>query len=1339
MKAALQARSGKKKTMTLPKAIAGLEVADGVTTPADGTSALAGLPDSESQNQDVEHYIRELEQGGKQEPDDEEDDSDEESEDGDVSTKGGTSTMFSDGEDVSGDDDDCGDTGDEDDGGGSGDENDEKWSALKPKVKRSVIGNPQLEKKKAQEEMTIREKNGSVVAKIIKCRMKCGGVKGEIRWAKPHGKLCWACWRTYKSLYKHKSASVKAALVELGKNPKAHKTFYDRRRTYEEVAKQKGKRVSLKKMRLVTNSRYEEALALPDDLFVPWRKYQKKWGTTVQRKLGHRRCEFRGMDGVRIPTGEEMRIKRQHVSGMQVEKLLGTEQDVMCEQEMFDKYEDCISSSALEDAPGATVCDILRDYGLAAVADLNIPCVLSAACGSAGGGDGCLPHVFTTPDNNSRKGKGNLQNTGPMFSLRTHEEADSAPKNPRANQGQGQKKTVLAIGGGMFGSVLKKEESTKSANTNTSAKSTKSASQSSGSGTGDHVGGRGRRARTTDEVMGQYDKAIDDFLGADESDDDIYVGPAAINNLHRYGKEANDKITKCGEKMNKEDLDKYVFGRKRIWIMEAILRCYRSFKVEGPRVNLLKTWNEQVAIAATDPKVPLKDSDLPSCIRRALVGLRGAQDFGNEETMQSLTISSLSSLYKDKDQVITIQLNVVRNGFTSLLRTETLDVRMPELQKVSKIITENPTGWGAEVRDEVQDVQGVMSLDEAVLEGLLLMSSENGETLLKQLKHYPVGKEVLARGKNHAAGVNELTKKKNDGAALLNDPMAASIKALTWDTIAKNPPADWPLMQLESFLGALVVYEFPETVTHKRVKEAVVPIAQKVMVLLCDGVKVVVGVCVESLLVAVKTHLQGLAAELDKERTGKVTRAMNFLKKTMCIAGLPESSGSWATSSVKPVLKVPNTDVVNETIDQCCKWISALGEPLGIQNAKKRATLENLVHRSFMPTNKSKIQDLNKLLEKKVHAPSIKFMKETLSPLVRTFTESLKKVLPLEPGLFDEDTAVNPDKYDALAKKELASEKLIETAVAFEDTHLVRQVSVYGKLFTLVTKMAAVVHLGWPTPASPTPWRIGEEDKQAAATRIDEMTQAHKELVLLVSSIKENEKCFDTHPEWKQLHIELKPQYEKMVKTVETFKKKLKSTVEQDISNLLENVADACPVALADLGDGYVRNAEVIKKLLGNRKYVELERFIVSLRSWQVRGFRELKKFGLDDSPNEECRASIVGAVKLGKATMACTIAALFLFSELPNMKDAPEKVAAAAAKALQKIKGIRADEELPTSTKEMLERMSQIPVKGSGGAKRKAEHGVGEEGEEGPGGKKKKTAQANDDSANKGQKDVAM
>ena len=118
-----------------------------------------------------------------------------------------------------------------------------------------------------------------------------------------------------------------------------------------------------------------------------------------------------------------------------------------------------------------------------------------------------------------------------------------------------------------------------------------------------------------------------------------------------------------------------------------------------------------MAIAATDPKVPLKDSDLPSCIRRALVGLRGAQDFGNEETMQSLTISSLSSLYKDKDQVITIQLNVVRNGFTSLLRTETLDVRMPELQKVSKIITENPTGWGAEVRDEVQDVQGVMSLD----------------------------------------------------------------------------------------------------------------------------------------------------------------------------------------------------------------------------------------------------------------------------------------------------------------------------------------------------------------------------------------------------------------------------------------------------------------------------------------------------------------------------------------------------------------------------------------------------------------------------------------------------
>mgnify|MGYP001192562866 CR=1 FL=1 len=114
--------------------------------------------------------------------------------------------------------------------------------------------------------------------------------------------------------------------------------------------------------------------------------------------------------------------------------------------------------------------------------------------------------------------------------------------------------------------------------------------------------------------------------------------------------------------------------------------------------------------------------------------------------------------------MITIQLNVVRNGFTSLLRTETLDVRMPELQKVSKIITENPTGWGAEVRDEVQDVQGVMSLDEAVLEGLLLMSSENGETLLKQLKHYPVGKEVLARGKNHAAGVNELTKKKTDGA-----------------------------------------------------------------------------------------------------------------------------------------------------------------------------------------------------------------------------------------------------------------------------------------------------------------------------------------------------------------------------------------------------------------------------------------------------------------------------------------------------------------------------------------------------------------------------------------------
>ena len=69
-----------------------------------------------------------------------------------------------------------------------------------------------------------------------------------------------------------------------------------------------------------------------------------------------------------------------------------------------------------------------------------------------------------------------------------------------------------------------------------------------------------------------------------------------------------------------------------------------------------------------------------------------------------------------------------------------------------------------------------------------------------------------------------------------------------------------------------------------------------------------------------------------------------------------------------------------------------------------------------------------------------------------------------------------------------------------------------------------------------------------------------------------------------------------MVKTVETFKKKLKSTVEQDISNLLENVADACPVALADLGDGYARNAEVIKKLLGNRKYVELERLIVSLR-----------------------------------------------------------------------------------------------------------------------------------------------
>ena len=124
-----------------------------------------------------------------------------------------------------------------------------------------------------------------------------------------------------------------------------------------------------------------------------------------------------------------MRIKRSHISELDLSKELATDADVMEEDEMINKFDEVLEATKTEDAQGASVCEILRDYGLEALQDLNLPTMTALAClGSAEAGRYTGPSSLdnlATDDVKPRMTSG--------FQLRSHQLEEAAFKPKKKN------------------------------------------------------------------------------------------------------------------------------------------------------------------------------------------------------------------------------------------------------------------------------------------------------------------------------------------------------------------------------------------------------------------------------------------------------------------------------------------------------------------------------------------------------------------------------------------------------------------------------------------------------------------------------------------------------------------------------------------------------------------------------------------------------------------------------------------------------------------------------------------------------------------------------------------
>ena len=1192
-------------------------------------------------------------------------------------------------EEISDEDSDVGSGGEEEEGAPRGRPSKKAFAKLKKQVKQLKAG-----KKKVANNIDLD----------FKCIFRCGATRRANRWGRKgkKGAACWSCYRAFRVLYSH-SQTIKQAVETISKDGREHEKFFAKKKSYD---KHPGgvKRLRLKKKQILSSGlKWKEKLMMPDQGFMKWSDYKATFGAKVRRKMGHVRRELNGIDGVQIPTKKKMmKIRQELESYKDLNTVHATEQDVDEDCEMLDKFQDLVDQSTLGQAEGMDIDEIYKASGV----------LLDFGFGSGGG-----------PSLPPKEGAGG----------REKENDANADKEALSDDDEEEPGTLVAFGlqtGGPAGSegrskVVKKKKGTRGVikvgknekrqpiGTKTPFKTPK---QPNSTPSGDGQGGRGRKARTFEHIMQTWQAAVQEFCEAHSVDAPTYADEenTHVKLLQRYAREAQakEKAAEGSQNPDQAYLGKVKLEKKKLQIVEAVLKTYRQYLKEGPEIDLLTAVDDKLDFAARDPVVlTLRLQNLPLCLRRDMHELRIARFFPGVQkvlgvefnTLEMLSIPGLKPLYPE-EEFPKIQLRKVREGTVSCMRDGTLAEKGPTLQMIFTAVRlfgeKREPLYCQGVVDEVHEVRDMVELkDEKRVEVLLEKADAAPEagtppTILQQLKHHPVGVEIR--------DLATVFLKSLSGAALLNSKgpeilnMLATTKYVDWedswlDENVREKRCS-PIHSADEFARSVGKIVSENTIQPDKLAPArasLGKVAEGLGVHMFAMIRLAYGALIEFIR----------ACQDGKEpKPGVIDCCMFFVKVISNSAFLCVPDEMLGMEEMKIVQIRGEDKVLRETAEAVEALTEAVVNPLTDENAVDQKNIADVSIPDWANISPEDITIINQYLKESVRAPADALMRNKVKPFADEFVKAINRVWHRQDGEKKVTHINTPLRGEALSSISADAQQLIALCTFFNEPKAALKVAGLSCLAKFVLKLQTVKERGFPKEVEfSSVWRVGSDSgaSTGAFALAKEFLAAGDELERCRKDAEEAACDLEFDHEWIPglPHVNLDEMVRQVQESTSEFKDGLKKLMDHDVDQLSAAIVNSCPLGIEEMGDELGRNAPNVRKLLNEdttKNLLTVQDATLKLLGWSSKGFAAMKSFGIP-IPNADDLAEMKLLTTLGRRMVGCTITLDFATNKVKELASEPAKVKDGAKQILEKLASSKTT--IPDNLMKLLCTMAGVPV----------------------------------------------
>ena len=1186
-------------------------------------------------------------------------------------------------------------------------------------VKKHGLKPGSAAKQPADRKTQLQQALGKPFLKPVYCQYKCGRMRGRDRWRrdKPKGKVCWKCDRAKTTLHGH-NKTTKDVLALIAKDPAEHERFKKRCDSYD-TALAKGKRNPMFRKAEVTSSRrFEEELQLSDDLFYTVKQYMDKFNVKkgqILKKFGHKPDEVGGVWGVRVPSGEPMRVKKSLKNTIELKQTHANQDTADSMEDLENAFQDLVGDTALPDAVGMSAPQILQDSGF----DLSV----LMAFGSAGAGAAMTAGLFVPKADDPGTGQqiritlnntpkppeeepdnSTVARTG-AFSFRGGQEPDGAVQATK----KGSKPAKEAKNSGILALLQRRKVAMSQSSKPAPEKKEKTPKESTGEDNDNGgVETRGRKARTQEQVIETYQRAVTDVMNAGPNAI-VWNDPKspALSALTRFRKEAKNKMDFA------KDDKKTLWHRHHKWlgIVEDLVKTYLGAVIEGKNGRFLSTFNDKMAYAKQEPN-PLPDvteQRMPLVMRRQVHSLRQTEDFGSKEAMESLASNTLRSLMADSE-IPSYQTEKLREGLSSLMRTGTFAEKENILNFVTNEVLDTAGRFTASISFEVRNYQVLLVLTGATAEikDILVDSEQVGDSLVRQLKHLTVGIDIRDRADKHVKGMEKIEGMVAEGGNILAELMKLTFPEWgpAWKSRTQRNKLVQPLLVAFGFVDTALEWVPPTTISESLMNTTVRKTVQEVDSKICFYVKPVMGRIIEGWLAYIMAQLskEGPVLEVSQGDMAELAAVKDALAFA---ARIPGTRGEGVASGTAENVSVTHDAEVGRVQEEATALLALVdpeepAAPLTETTAFSQSSLTDVSWPAWTGLPKEKAAALNQLLTKRVKEPALQLITSTMAPLLAKYENAIHSVFPprellgtTKPTkLFLPDDvellqAVVSTGFDMQSCSKLCAE-VAQKATLFGREDISIQVQAFSKLASWAYHLAVV--LLRPSPhAGEKLWRLGsaEEPTPKLVEELVLARNAQQALETFLTRVAGENKTLCITENLRggpRVLVDWPAVLEGGRSTLRTFLNALGDATSKDIELLRPIVEKGCVLKKEEIDNTLHQDKEKVMKLLGNDTYDKLQLANRDLRR-TVKGFSTLKQLGVPAPGWLSHEEGLKELVLLGKTTVGVTMVCSFIAHKATKLEAA--LVVEGATGLIEKLTS--ASTTIPEALMQCLQRLTRV------------------------------------------------